>query len=376
MSGWPGKYVIGLTGNIATGKSVVRKMLEHLGAFGIDADSLGHRAIAKGAPGYDAVVNTFGHWILGEDGQIDRPRLGRLVFADAEALDTLEGIVHPLVRQALDVLIQRVPQKVLVIEAIKLFESSLAEATDSIWVTYASPDTQLKRLVQKRQMREEDALIRIKAQPPQKEKMARADVIIQNNGTFEDTWRQVLAAWKETFPSAETRPTRAAATPDQLVVQRARPSQADEIASLINRLSNGKAQMSRADVMAAFGEKAFMVLETGNRLAGVVGWQVENLVARTTDVLVDPSAPMDRALAALMEEVERASRDLQCEASLVFLAPGLAERREVWEKLGYEPRSIDQLDVRAWQDAARESMPDGTILMFKRLREDRVLRPV
>ena len=64
MSRWPGKYVIGLTGNIATGKSVVRKMLEHLGAYGIDADALGHRAIAKSAPGYSAVVDTFGRWIL------------------------------------------------------------------------------------------------------------------------------------------------------------------------------------------------------------------------------------------------------------------------------------------------------------------------
>jgi dephospho-CoA kinase len=66
LSRWPGKYVIGLTGNIATGKSVVRKMLEHLGAYGIDADALSHRAIAKGAPGYDLTVKTFGEWILDE----------------------------------------------------------------------------------------------------------------------------------------------------------------------------------------------------------------------------------------------------------------------------------------------------------------------
>ena len=82
MSSWPGKFVIGLTGNIATGKSVVRKMLEHLGAYGIDADALGHRAIARDAPGYQAVVNTFGTWILASDGQIDRSRLARVVFSD------------------------------------------------------------------------------------------------------------------------------------------------------------------------------------------------------------------------------------------------------------------------------------------------------
>src|SRR5574341_2224193 len=84
MSAWPGKYVIGLTGNIATGKSVVRRMLEHLGAYGIDADALGHRAIAQGAPGYRPVLDTFGKWILGDDGQIDRAKLARVVFADTE----------------------------------------------------------------------------------------------------------------------------------------------------------------------------------------------------------------------------------------------------------------------------------------------------
>ena len=82
MSNWPGKFVIGLTGNIGTGKSVVRKMLEHLGAYGIDADALAHRAMAKGAPGYKPVVDIFGSWILDPQGQIDRNKLGKLVFTD------------------------------------------------------------------------------------------------------------------------------------------------------------------------------------------------------------------------------------------------------------------------------------------------------
>ena len=123
MSKWPGKTVIGLTGNIATGKSVVRKMLEHLGAYGLDADALGHRAISKGAPGYQAVVEMFGKWILDEDGQINRARLGRVVFADPLALERLEAIVHPLVLQAVDLIVQRSSQPVIVIEAIKLLAS-------------------------------------------------------------------------------------------------------------------------------------------------------------------------------------------------------------------------------------------------------------
>jgi len=133
---WAGKYVIGLTGNIGTGKSVVRRMLEHLGAYGIDADALSHRAIAKGAPAYEPILETFGRYVLGPDDQIDRRKLGKLVFSDSEALKQLESIVHPLVNQAVDLIVRRAPQKIIVIEAIKLLESSLAEVCDSIgWST-------------------------------------------------------------------------------------------------------------------------------------------------------------------------------------------------------------------------------------------------
>src|SRR6266498_4979287 len=115
VSNWPGKYVIGLTGNIATGKSVVRRMLEHLGAYTIDADALSHRVISKGAPGYQPVLETFGKWLLDKDGQVDRNKLGRLVFADGTALTQLEGIVHPYVEQAINLLVKRATQKVIVI---------------------------------------------------------------------------------------------------------------------------------------------------------------------------------------------------------------------------------------------------------------------
>src|SRR5512141_1238742 len=102
MSAWPGKYVIGLTGNIGTGKSVVRRMLEHMGAYGIDADALAHRAMANGAPGYGPVVAAFGSFVVEAGGEIDRTRLGRIVFNDPDALKILEGIIHPLVGQAVD----------------------------------------------------------------------------------------------------------------------------------------------------------------------------------------------------------------------------------------------------------------------------------
>src|SRR5512143_2762831 len=161
VSNWPGKYVIGLTGNIATGKSVVRRMLEHLGAYTIDADALSHRAISKGAPGYQKVVEGFGRWVLDKDGEVDRVKLGRLVFSDPEALQHLEGIIHPLVRQAVNLLARRATQHVIVIEAIKLLEGELRTLCDSIWVTDAPQDVQVARLMRKRALSREESLQRV-----------------------------------------------------------------------------------------------------------------------------------------------------------------------------------------------------------------------
>src|SRR5258708_6431897 len=114
---WPGKYVIGLTGNIATGKSVVRKMLEHLGAFGLDADALSHQAISRGGPAYAAVVRHFGEWLLNAQGEINRAGLARVVFSDPLALAQLEALIHPSVGQAADFLVRRTRSSVAVIEA-------------------------------------------------------------------------------------------------------------------------------------------------------------------------------------------------------------------------------------------------------------------
>ena len=377
MSAWPGKYLIGLTGNIATGKSVVRKMLEHLGAYGIDADALAHRAIAKDAPGYKPVVDAFGTWILDRDCQVDRAKLGRIVFTDPGALARLESIVHPLVAKAVDLLVRRSRHKVVVVEAIKLLESGLGDACDSIWVTVARQDVQLARLVQKRGLDAQTAQDRIRAQPPQADKVAAAQIIIYNEGTYEQAWQQVIAAWKETVPSIDAEAQEPVpAKAGELVVQRARLQHVDAIANFINRYSRGRRQLSRQDVIAAFGEKAFLLLKVDERLVGLVGWQVENLVARTSDVYLEPAVSLENAMALLMQEVERASRELQCEASLLFLPPHLARHEDVWQTQQYELRTIPGLKIRAWQEAAEESMPEGTVMLFKQLRKDRVLRPV
>jgi dephospho-CoA kinase len=181
VSNWPGKYVIGLTGNIATGKSVVRRMLEHLGAYTIDADALSHRVISRGAPGYQPVLDTFGKWLLGPDGQINRAKLGHLVFGDQDALKQLEEIIHPHVSQAIDILTKRASQSVIVIEAIKLLESELRNRCDSVWVTDAPEQIQVERLMRKRGMSQEDASAASSA-TRRKGKACRESLVITNNG--------------------------------------------------------------------------------------------------------------------------------------------------------------------------------------------------
>lgn len=377
MSRWPGKYVIGLTGNIATGKSVVRKMLEHLGAYGIDADALSHRAIAKGAPGHDLVLQTFGKWILDDEGQIERLRLAKIVFSDAQALERLEAIVHPLVTHAVDLLIRRAKHSVVAIEAIKLLESDLAAGCDTIWVVDSPLELQIARLMHKRNMSEAAARQRITSQSPQALKLRAAKVVIHNDGSFEHTWEQVQDAWaKLPKPEEPLLPAPPPPKPGELVVRRGRPSDADDIGRFITRATHGKRRMTRQDVMAAFGEKAYLLIEQDSRLTGVAGWQVENLVTRIDELYFETGLPLDLAIPALMDAVESASNELQSEASLLFLPPYLAQHVGAWRAVGYRPQTIQGLGVRAWQEAAIETMPRGASLWFKRLREDRILRPL
>ena len=374
MSRWPGKYVIGLTGNIATGKSVVRKMLEHLGAFGIDADEVAHRAMSRGGPAYEGVIRLFGEWILDSGGEINRKALGRLAFADAKLLDHLEDIIHPLVIQAVDLLIPRAHSSVIVLEAIKLFESGLADSCDTVWVVDCTPDVQIDRLVRKRGLSEPTSRQRIAAQPAQKDKLARAKVVIQNSKSFEDTWNQVQAAWAAGAQPSETLPE-AQIVHGELAIRRGRPNDADLIAAFFNKMRKPATPLTRADIMAAFGQKAYFLLEQDGDMVGAIGWQVDNLVTRADEIVLAPDAPVDQSLQMLITAMETASADLQSEAAVVYPDPALA-KAGAWKAAGYAASKISELGVKAWEEAAQESQVPGTSLLFKRLRADRVLRPI
>lgn len=377
MSKWADKYVIGLTGNIATGKSVVRKMLERLGAFGLDADALAHRAISRDAPGYTPVINHFGRWIIGPDGQIDRSRLGRIVFNDPVAMHDLEAIIHPFVFQAVDIIIRRATQPVIVVEAVKLLETELKSWVNSIWVVTSPRDTQVARLVTMRKMSLEEATMRISAQNTQAEKVTQANVIITNNGQFEESWKQVYEAWKKiALPTSVMTEPVVTMTKGKMLARRGTPRDYDRILTLVNRLDTAGDKSTKAEFLHTLTDNAFILLEIESKLVGIAGWQVENLICRTKDIFVDPAIPVQDSIPALVNEVEKSAKDHQCEASLIFLPPSMARQAEIWKGLGYENRAPHSLEVQAWQEAALESMPFGTLMFFKQLRQDRVLRPI
>jgi len=191
------KYLIGLTGNIATGKSAVLRMLKGLGARVIDADALAHRLMIKGTPVWQAILDEFGEGILGPGGEIDRGKLGAVVFADAEALRRLEAIVHPAVTARVDELIRQATEAVVVVEAIKLIEAGWHRTCDALWVVTCPEEQQLERLMRARKLSREEALLRIEAQPPQEDKVALADVVIDNSGTLKETEKQVKREWEK-----------------------------------------------------------------------------------------------------------------------------------------------------------------------------------
>jgi len=190
------KYLIGLTGNIATGKSTVAKMLQELGATVIDADALVHELQHKGTATFDAIVAAFGPGILDRAGEIDRKALGSIVFADPAQLRVLEGILHPAVLIESMRRITEAATPVVVYEAIKLIEAGRAEMCDALWVVTARYEVQLERLMRDRKMSEAEARQRIDAQPPQSKKIQQATVVIDNSGPLLETRQQVEAAFR------------------------------------------------------------------------------------------------------------------------------------------------------------------------------------
>jgi dephospho-CoA kinase len=195
-------FLLGLTGNIACGKSTVGQLLaERYGADYVDADRLVHSLYAAGTTETRAIAARFGQHLLGEDGTIDRRRLGDVVLADPAALRDLERILDPGVRKAILERIDATTAPVLVLDAIRLIEGGLAKQCDAVWVVICDRDAQMRRLQASRGLTPEQATLRISAQAPADEKIRHASAVITNHGTLEQLSAEVDAAWLRTVRS-------------------------------------------------------------------------------------------------------------------------------------------------------------------------------
>lgn len=186
----PAPFVIGLTGNIASGKSVVLQYLANLGALTIDADLVAQETYLPGNPAYKAILARFGSDLTFSDGQINRSKLGRIVFRDPAALAELEAIIHPLVTQKILDLIQTSQRDIVAIEAIKLFESGIDKRCNVVWAIAADDEVRLERLMEGRGLDENAARQRIQSQAPQSEKIRLADQAIHTDTNFTHTYEQ------------------------------------------------------------------------------------------------------------------------------------------------------------------------------------------
>ena len=190
-------FVVGLTGPIGAGKSTAAAMLRALGARVLDADAIARDEQSRGTTGYSAIVQQFGTEVLGEDKEIDRRKLADVVFADPRRLEQLEKIVHPRVIARILQARQMLPDdQVLVIEAIKLIETSLRSVCDRIWVVVAPHDALLARLAV-RGMSEAGVAARLASQASEADFREAADVVIENDGDRDALRAAVAAAWSE-----------------------------------------------------------------------------------------------------------------------------------------------------------------------------------
>ncbi|GGW93638.1 dephospho-CoA kinase [Streptomyces chryseus] len=188
---------VGLTGGIGAGKSEVSRLLVSYGAVLIDADKIAREVVEPATPGLAAVVEAFGQDVLAADGTLDRPKLGSIVFADASRLATLNAIVHPLVGARSAELEGAAGGDAVVIHDVPLLtENALAPLYDLVVVVDASPATQLDRLVRLRGMTEDEARARMAAQASREERLAIADLVIDNDGPLEALEPQVRKVWE------------------------------------------------------------------------------------------------------------------------------------------------------------------------------------
>jgi dephospho-CoA kinase len=192
--------IIGLTGGIGSGKSTVAGFLREFGAATIDADRLGHEALARGGPAYRQVASAFGADILAADGGIDRAALAQIVFNDPAALERLNRITHPAIDAMLEERLEefrRQGKPAAVVEAAAMLEAGRTDGFDELWVTVAPEDVVLQRIAGRGVMTGDEARARIRAQLSNEARAAHADVVIDTDCSLEELREKVRGLWKK-----------------------------------------------------------------------------------------------------------------------------------------------------------------------------------
>ncbi len=453
-----GKLIIGVTGNIATGKSAVMRLAQERGALTIDADKIVHHLMNTDTNMQAALAVAFGPDIRLENGRINRKKLGQLVFNDPAALHDLEQMVHPSVRINIAEQIQQSAESVIFIEAIKLLEGPLSEMCHQIWVTRCHKQRQLERLMICRGLDPETATKRIEVQPSQEEKVAQADVVIDTGGLMRDTEAQFELSWgrlpapaeappiklriptdtglvppvptpaasaspsakgkdsapktpmrlgrpipkslkaklgrkiekpggqeateeQETAvpetppPQATTKIAKPAAAPGSPDVRRARPSDIPSVLLLIRKATAGAVRLKRSDMLLAFGERSYFIGQTGTEVQAVIGWNIENLVSRVTQLYFHPPEALSKMGTAVFDSIEESAESHICEVIVIFLPENAPEAlTSLLQSRGYTTAEMEKMPA-TWQSAIRESQPDNTTFVVKVLRE-RVTHPL
>ncbi len=198
--------LIGLTGSIASGKSLVADMLLKLGASVIDADQIAREVVKPGMPAWKALVETFGEDILASDQTIEREKLGKIVFADDEARLKLNRITHPEIGREMASQIVKYQEKgksFVVLEAALLLETDAKSMVNSVIVVTVDKDIQIQRLLKRDNISREEALQRIHSQMSGEEKAGQADYVISNSGSIEETEKQVHSLWQRLTDAEE-----------------------------------------------------------------------------------------------------------------------------------------------------------------------------
>lgn len=269
----PTPFVIGLTGNIASGKSVVLQYLANLGALTIDADLAAQETYLPGNPAYKPILERFGSDLTFSDGQINRSKLGRIVFRDPTALAELEAIIHPLVTRRILERIQTTSRDVVAIEAIKLFEAGIDKHCNALWAIAADDEVRLERLVEGRGLDESAAHQRILSQSPQSEKILLADHAIYTDTSFAHTYEQT----RELFSGLGLPPFEVVSGEDEIRLSHLDPTDFAAASSFMEEKTEQK--WEDEDLYRLLGQRTVVAFYKGGQLVQLMIFRIEQSMA-------------------------------------------------------------------------------------------------